>query len=116
RNVLRLVDWLPGTYLVGMISILVSSRNQRLGDLAAGTLVVRERKPLPAELVLRSWGQGRALVWDTSAIDATELAAVRSFLARRESLTGDARVQIASELAARLRPKVGGVVAGESPE
>lgn len=114
RNVLRLVDWLPGTYLVGMVAILVSARNQRLGDLAAGTLVVRERKPLPAEPILRSWGQ--TLAWDTSAIDAAELAAVRSFLARRESLTTDARVQIASELAARLRPKVGGAVGADSPE
>jgi uncharacterized RDD family membrane protein YckC len=53
RNVLRLIDLLPGTYLVGIASILVSSRNQRLGDHAAGTLVVRDRKALPAEPLLR---------------------------------------------------------------
>ena len=47
RNVLRLIDILPFVYLVGCVSILVTSRNQRLGDLAAGTLVVRERKPSP---------------------------------------------------------------------
>ncbi|HEV7685083.1 MAG TPA: RDD family protein, partial [Acidimicrobiia bacterium] len=43
RNLLRLVDSLPGIYAVGAVCILFSSRNQRLGDLAAGTLVVRER-------------------------------------------------------------------------
>ena len=44
RNVLRFVDLLPGAYLVGIVSILVTRKNQRLGDIAAGTLVVRERR------------------------------------------------------------------------
>jgi uncharacterized RDD family membrane protein YckC len=47
RNVLRIVDVLPGfypvgLYVVGVISVLVTARNQRVGDLAAGTLVVRD--------------------------------------------------------------------------
>jgi uncharacterized RDD family membrane protein YckC len=117
RNVLRLIDLLPGAYLVGIASILVSSRNQRLGDHAAGTLVVRERKVLPPEPVLRTFGGGvSAPAWDTGGIGADELTAVRSFLARRDSLTANARAQLAAELAARLRPKVGGGVGNEPPE
>jgi uncharacterized RDD family membrane protein YckC len=42
RTVLRLIDVLPFAYLVGYISILISSKNQRLGDMAANTLVVRK--------------------------------------------------------------------------
>jgi uncharacterized RDD family membrane protein YckC len=42
RNVVRLVDGLPFSYLPAMVSILVTRRNQRLGDLAASTIVVRE--------------------------------------------------------------------------
>jgi uncharacterized RDD family membrane protein YckC len=42
RNVVRLVDGLPLSYLPAMVSILVTRRNQRLGDLAAATIVVRE--------------------------------------------------------------------------
>jgi uncharacterized RDD family membrane protein YckC len=42
RNVVRLVDGLPLSYLPAMVSILVTKRNQRLGDLAASTIVVRE--------------------------------------------------------------------------
>src|SRR5439155_7623464 len=100
RNVLRLVDWLPGTYLVGMVAILVSSRNQRLGDLAAGTLVVRERRALPKEPRFPVYHRAVAApAWDTSGIAAEELAAVRGFLARRDSLTRDARSQVAAELA-----------------
>lgn len=41
RNVARLVDILPGTYLVGLFSVLLSARRKRLGDLIAGTIVVR---------------------------------------------------------------------------
>ena len=43
RNLLRLVDYLPGLYLTGVITMLCNKRNKRLGDLAAGTLVVHER-------------------------------------------------------------------------
>lgn len=42
RNVLRLVDVLPGPYGVGLLTMGLSSRWRRLGDLAAGTLVVVE--------------------------------------------------------------------------
>lgn len=41
RNVFRLVDWLPGCYFVGVVSLAMSSRNRRLGDLAGKTAVVR---------------------------------------------------------------------------
>lgn len=40
RNVVRLVDWLPGLYLIGIVGIAVSDRQQRLGDRLAGTTVV----------------------------------------------------------------------------
>jgi uncharacterized RDD family membrane protein YckC len=42
RTVLRIVDVLPFAYLVGFIAVLISSKNQRLGDMAANTLVVRK--------------------------------------------------------------------------
>jgi uncharacterized RDD family membrane protein YckC len=114
RNVLRVVDILPGTYLVGMISIFVTQRNQRLGDLAAGTLVVRERRTLPSELQISPSVQAPA--WDTSAIGGEELDAVVAFLARRGELDAGARIQIAAELAGRLRPRIGGAIAGEGDE
>ena len=43
RNMLRIIDFLPLFYLVGSIAIVATQHDQRLGDLAAGTLVVRER-------------------------------------------------------------------------
>lgn len=43
RNLLRYVDYMPSLYLAGVITMLANKRNKRLGDLAAGTLVVHER-------------------------------------------------------------------------
>jgi uncharacterized RDD family membrane protein YckC len=44
RNLLRFVDLLPGLYLVGGTACVLSSRRQRLGDIAAGTIVIRTPK------------------------------------------------------------------------
>ena len=43
RNLVRIVDMLPGVYAVGVITMFLNHRQQRLGDLVAGTLVVHER-------------------------------------------------------------------------
>jgi uncharacterized RDD family membrane protein YckC len=114
RNVIRLIDLIPGTYLVGITSILVTKRNQRVGDLAAGTLVIREARKLPPELLVSPSVQ--APTWDTSAVGRQDLDTVAAFLARRHELAAGARIQIAAELAGRLRPKVGGAIAGDGDE
>ena len=43
RNLVRFVDYLPGFYGVGIVAMFLSKRHQRLGDMVAGTLVVRDR-------------------------------------------------------------------------
>lgn len=44
RNLVRFVDYFPGFYAIGIIAIFLSKRSQRLGDMVAGTLVVRDRQ------------------------------------------------------------------------
>jgi uncharacterized RDD family membrane protein YckC len=112
RNLLRVIDFLPTFYLVGIISIFVSSKNQRLGDIVAGTVIVRElradtRSPASGHTapVPTAGGVG----WDVSTITAEEIAAVRSFLERRYEIAPDARFELATTIAGRLRPKVAGV-------
>ncbi len=51
RNLLRAVDTLPAGYLIGVAAMMLSPRAQRLGDVVAGTLVVRERSTDAAELL-----------------------------------------------------------------
>jgi uncharacterized RDD family membrane protein YckC len=112
RNILRLVDILPGFYAIGMTAIFITPYNQRLGDLAAGTNVVRDRhgdrRRGSAPAALEPMDPGPAASWDVSAVSADDVATVRAFLERRESLAPEARNRIAADLADRLRPRVGG--------
>src|SRR5437867_9528930 len=108
RNLLRLVDGLPGIYAVGAACILFSRRNQRLGDLAAGTLVVRERRaPLPGALppVPDFAVVDRYAAWDVSGVPAFELVTVRRFVGGRWQLGPAARGRLGWGRAERLRPK-----------
>ena len=119
RNLMRLVDILPTTYVIGAISILVTERNQRLGDLVAGTIVVRERRGGRGEPEAASALPApppATVHWDVSAITSDELVAVRSFLERRDDLTWDARADLARTLAVPLRQKVVGAPEAMSEE
>lgn len=118
RNLVRIVDSLPGIYAVGMVAVVASGRNQRLGDMAAATLVVRERRgprkaPPPARAAAPGPGEAP---WDVAAVTADELATIRRFLDRRATLAPEARVRLAGDLAARLRPKVVGPPGHLDPE
>jgi len=110
RNVMRLIDILPLFYGIGMTSIFFTTRNQRLGDLAGGTLVVRDRpggkdaEPAPEAPAVAPRRDG----WDVSAVSAQDIGTVRQFLARRSGLETRARAELAAELERRLRPRVAG--------
>lgn len=117
RTLLRLVDGLPGMYAVGIVAVLLSRKNQRLGDMAAGTIVIRER----TDVVTPAWSPAEAAAhpddaWDVAAVTRDELATARAFLARREQLVPEARTRVGLELATRLRAKVAGAPAELSPE
>lgn len=49
RNLVRLVDFLPGAYGLGLVTMFIDSKARRLGDLAANTLVVREQTAVSLE-------------------------------------------------------------------
>jgi uncharacterized RDD family membrane protein YckC len=111
RTIVRVVDLLPGPYLVGAAAILLTRRNQRLGDLAAGTLVVREEGSRAGDEPPFRVPEAAA-GWDVAGIGTDELVAVRRFLARRAELTPESRRALAATLAGRLRPRV---VAPDAP-
>ena len=104
RNLLRIVDYLPGLYGVGIVTILISRENKRVGDYAAGTVVVHE-KPL----------QGLGSIWSVAAppgqpwpaipalsLNVDELRLVETFFERRASLDPDVRRSMARQIAQRL--------------
>ncbi len=107
RNLLRFIDILPGFYAVGIIALITSNRNQRLGDLAAGTVVIRDQRPAAAPISLVGSIDLTGLpAWDTSAVSDDEVGLLRRFAERRQALNPMSRSQLASSLAGPLRAKV----------
>jgi uncharacterized RDD family membrane protein YckC len=105
RNLVRMVDFLPGFYGFGLLAIVVSPRSQRLGDLAAGTFVVRAPRPQLDYFSLRTvtpLGAGAHVETRTMPGEAQRL--VREFVAREAKLAPDHRARLAKQIADRLRP------------
>jgi uncharacterized RDD family membrane protein YckC len=113
RNLLRVVDLLPGFYVVGGLATLFTHKAQRLGDLAANTVVIRIPRIVEPNLEtlgsdkfnsLRSHPHlcARLRQRVTPAEAATALQAV----ARRDEFEAVARVQLFQELAEHFKAKV----------
>lgn len=110
RNLLRFVDGLPVFYFVGGLAALVNRRAQRLGDLAADTLVVWEpAEPQPDFSALRgdkynSLREHMAVVGRLrQAIAPAEARSIWAAVARRDQFEPEARVRLFADLATYLR-------------
>ena len=95
RNLVRLVDFLPGFYGFGLVSIVLSSRSQRLGDLAAGTYVVRAPRPRVDWLALRTFdggtsGAGEARAGRTAGRSTSDAGEARAGRTAARSTSGAA--------------------------
>ncbi len=111
RNLVRIVDFLPLLYVLGGIVMLASSRNKRLGDYAAGTLVVKERtewkpqrlpeQPPPSEVA------HTGLVRNVELVTPDEFAAIARFLDRQPELAETVREDLAARIAAPLMARLG---------
>jgi uncharacterized RDD family membrane protein YckC len=111
RNLLRIVDALPTLYATGLITMLISRENKRVGDYAAGTVVVHEK---PLQAVGSIWNVpptsalAQAMPLSSSAqINPEELQLVEAFLERRGSLEPDVRWAMARQIADRIGTRVG---------
>ncbi len=113
RNLLRPVDSLPLAYLVGGLSILGSRHAQRLGDLAAGTVVTRAQRPFPlAYATVADTGPNSLRAFPHLAarlrqrVPPTEAAAALAALVRRDRLTPAARLDLFEAMATHFRSLV----------
>lgn len=121
RNLLRICDMLPPPfYSIGLIAVFTSSRDQRIGDLFAGRVVVRERAaqaPTFAELfsaptsdaALRRTFKPLPFAGDVRVVTEREIEVVETFLRRRWDLTDKMREwmawRIAWPLLFKIRPE-----------
>jgi uncharacterized RDD family membrane protein YckC len=110
RNILRAADILPNAYFVGLLSMALTRRFQRLGDLVAGTMVIVEAKASRA-VPLRLWPpvapHELATLPDAVALDADERVAIELFLRRREALGAPRASELAEMIAGALEQRFG---------
>lgn len=113
RNLLRFVDSLPLCYMVGGLATLLSHRAQRLGDMAAGTVVVhspRYAEPDVEQLLAGKFNSLRrsphlaARLRQRVSPEEARLA-LRALL-RRETYTAESRVELFRELAGHFKSLV----------
>jgi uncharacterized RDD family membrane protein YckC len=113
RNLVRIVDFLPVAYGVGIIAMFIDKQSRRLGDLAAGTLVVHDRAPISIQELsvkrdvhLRPWALANISLegFPLERLTNDDLNLIEDFLQRRDQLTHRAQlaVQILNALHARL--------------
>jgi uncharacterized RDD family membrane protein YckC len=124
RNLVRFIDYLPSLYLVGVIAMLCNKRHQRLGDLAAGTLVIHERTgeqpllvsgsgsffaPSPSPYETMPWAPiGPSSPADSVAkLSPDDLAVIDAFFSRVLDLSLETRAQVAQRIAAQMAARMG---------
>lgn len=118
RNLLRIVDFAPTTYALGVATIIFSPRSKRIGDLVAGTVVVKERAseaPSLDDIIRLSEAEQRKMASaapapfkaNTRLLSERELQAVETFLNRRFELNEPNRSMLAARIAQAVSAKLG---------
>jgi len=124
RNLVRAVDLLPFAYGLGVLVMFADPRARRLGDLAAGTLVVREGLPITLADLTRGAAPVALPPRDPAApptpilpnlhlLTPADYALAEDFLRRRDQLGSGPRAALAADLAATLRARLGLAATGD---
>jgi len=113
RNLLRTVDSLPLFYLTGGVAALLSSKAQRLGDLAANTVVIRHSQAFSPDLSVLAGSKYNSfkpypLIVSRlrQKLGRDDISLIIRSLNRREQLEPQPRIALYADLAAYIRSKV----------
>jgi uncharacterized RDD family membrane protein YckC len=121
RSVFWLVDFFGTAGVAALLATMLSKRHQRLGDMVAGTVVLRERTasahPEAAHFTVPRGAEDYASTIDPSGLSSYEYEVVREFLLRSPALEPRRRYVMATNLARALALKLGHMPPeGVSPE
>jgi len=117
RNILRWADGMPlvghmPSFGLGVLAMISSPSFQRLGDLAAGTLVIYTDRRLPPRITVQHEGAAADLARTlppevATVVDGRAARAIAAFVARRRQFHPQRRAEMAEHLAAPLRRRLG---------
>jgi uncharacterized RDD family membrane protein YckC len=100
RNLVRFVDYLPGFYGIGVVTMLLNKKNRRLGDFVAGTIVVHESSDREATPFFNTAAQQSDYAFPQAAnLTLQEAELIETFLARRLDISPAIRQQNAERIA-----------------
>jgi uncharacterized RDD family membrane protein YckC len=91
RNLVRFIDFLPGFYGVGVLTMLLNSRNRRLGDYVAGTIVVHETSDRESSLFFNTPVRADFTLHQAAGLTVQEAELIETFLARRLEIPAEVR-------------------------
>lgn len=103
RNVIRIGEFALGFYAVSAISALMSPENKRLGDVAAGTIVVRDARVQSLTAILESADMQEPR---SAMLSDEEHALIGRFIVRRAGMAPQYRRTLAVQIADRVRKRV----------
>lgn len=129
RNLIRFVDFLPSFYGIGFVTMFISPQARRLGDYAAGTIVVKERlavtldelqaapqpasaaPPVSATVGTQVSAAGELdpdeLSWQIRTLTSAQLEVAREFVRRAPELPPATRARLGGEIAGRIAATIG---------
>lgn len=112
RNLIRLIDFLPTNYAIGVLSMFIDHQSRRLGDLAAGTLVILEKSKVTLEGLEQVTQIANIQVrrsistdWPLDRLGDQDLDLIERFLHRRDELSN--REALASQILRPIMEKMG---------
>lgn len=105
RNVVRILESSLGFYAISGVCALLSPQNRRLGDMAAGTIVVRDQRYDRAYAPSGDETLADDPVVRDLSVEQRDL--IRAYAARRSGLNAEARTALAATIASVVRPKLG---------
>ena len=107
RNLLRVIDGLPGFYGIGIVSMMISNQHRRVGDYVAGTVVVHEKPTEEVKLEWNTISEASPIHSQLLQLTSEELVLIETYLHRRADLGLEVRDKTAYQIATRITQRTG---------
>jgi len=107
RNLMRVVDLLPGFYGFGVVTMMLNPKNRRLGDFVAGTIVVHETSDRESPIFFNTADSSQFSFPQATKLTLQEVELIETFLARRLDIPPQVRLHSAMRITEMVSSRLG---------